>query len=519
RAVEAGQWPSMDGRHPTNGFHPLFMLLLVGLQALAGTDPRRLLPLVMTLNLALNAAAAWIVARAAGRSAGAPLLAALILALSPGWMAHGLVGVENGVSSLLLLVIALRWRARLARARTPAPAGPGAVLADGGLCGLAMLARTDTAIFVAALLAVALATQARGQGARAALRDAALTCAAAALVVAPWLALSLWRFGTITQDSAAALAVRYRRAAGSPGSPEWLRLAALSLAFWTFRFARAWGLAPLTGWLAGLSVPWDRWRADMRRAWLPWLPVALCAVAVALRANDTLWIGSVRQAALEVGLACVALACGLVMPRAAPAGDRAWWWALAGAAVLEAAIYTVFFQAFQVWYTTGAVLVGILLLTWPALAGLARARPGLVAALAALVALDAGLAVARYLERGGREGMSRTVLADGAALRGRLEAATAAAGGRLGFGCFDSGKLSYLVHPFPVANLDGVMSHAASVALERGELPGFMRREGVTHIVTSMDRAAVFQRVSPFEVRPDSALARRLGVPILAVVR
>ncbi|HEY6867645.1 MAG TPA: hypothetical protein VI792_10320, partial [Candidatus Eisenbacteria bacterium] len=33
RAVEAGQGPSMDGHHPTNGFHPLYMLLLVGLQA------------------------------------------------------------------------------------------------------------------------------------------------------------------------------------------------------------------------------------------------------------------------------------------------------------------------------------------------------------------------------------------------------------------------------------------------------------------------------------------------------
>src|SRR5258706_1596646 len=63
RAAESGLWPSMDGRHPTNGFHPVYMLLLIALQRVVGTAPRLVIPLVMALNLALNGAAAGLAAR------------------------------------------------------------------------------------------------------------------------------------------------------------------------------------------------------------------------------------------------------------------------------------------------------------------------------------------------------------------------------------------------------------------------------------------------------------------------
>lgn len=519
RAVESGHWPSMDGLHPTNGFHPLYMAILIALQRLVGTAPGHVIPIVVALNLALNGAAAWLVARHATRAPAprAAVLAGVLLALNPGWTAHALAGVENSLSALLLLLVALRWRVRLAHAREPAPAPTGTLLLEGALCGLAMLARTDATIVVAALLAGGGWMRAQVAGRAAALRELAVTALAAALVVSPWLAVNLWRFGTVAQDSAAALAFRFERLGGHPGAPAWFRLTALSFAFWVFRFARAWGLAPLTGWLVGLSVPSDGWRRGDRPRFVAWLPVALCALAALLRANDLWSIESVPLAALEIGLGAVALLCGLASPRPAPAADRAWWWLIAGATALEAAVYSTLFQAFQVWYATGAVLVGVVLLTMPALDGLARARPRVAFALAALVALDAGLVTAHYLEHGVREGMSRTALADGAALRGRLEAATAAAGGRLGFGSFDSGKLSYAVHPFPVANLDGVMSHDATVALKQGDLAGFIKRDGLTHLLTSTTRAAEFQRVTPFAARPDTALTRRLAYPALAL--
>ena len=40
RNVAAGRGPSLDGIHPTNGFHPLWMLMLAGIDVVTGSRPR-----------------------------------------------------------------------------------------------------------------------------------------------------------------------------------------------------------------------------------------------------------------------------------------------------------------------------------------------------------------------------------------------------------------------------------------------------------------------------------------------
>jgi 4-amino-4-deoxy-L-arabinose transferase-like glycosyltransferase len=440
RAVESGQWPSMDGRHATNGFHPLYMLLLVALQLMAGTNPRRIIPLVLGLNLLLNAVAAWIVARHWARSKMglAPGVALMFLAITPGWMAHGLAGVENSLSSLLLLLVMLRWKARLENS-TRALDNRDSLL-DGALCGLAMLARTDTAIFIAACLIVGLLATGRGRGWWPALIDLSLIALATGLVVAPWLLLNWKLFNTIAQDSGVSIAFRFHRLAGYVGSPAWGRLALLSVAFWTYRLAWAWGLIPLTGLLVGSSLPWNRWRRD-RPAFELWLVSAMCALSLLPGRNDVWSIDSVPRAAFEVGLGALAVLVGLRSPRVDGLIGGAWSWLAMGSIAILVFVYSAGFQAFQVWYSSGAVLI-LILLTFPALVALVRTRRALTLALMALLALQAFITANGYLRTGVREGMSRTALADGLTLRHELESIVGEAGGRVGFGSFDSGKLT-----------------------------------------------------------------------------
>jgi hypothetical protein len=46
-----------------------------------------------------------------------------------------------------------------------------------------------------------------------------------------------------------------------------------------------------------------------------------------------------------------------------------------------------------------------------------------------------------------------------------------------------------------------------------------MVREGVTHVITSPERAAEFHAVDSFAVRADTALSRRVGMPVQTLIR
>jgi hypothetical protein len=197
RNLALGRGPSLDGETPTNGFHPLWLLCL--LPAAAATQDA-LLALRAGLGLgallgAANVALVHALARAAGASRPAALVAAAAYAFHPTVVLESVNGLETSLAVAtqgLGAWIFVRLGAGSARASLRACAALG--LAG----GLMMLARTDAVIVFAALLGGLLLRE-RG------LRGALVAGGVASLVVAPWLLWSLAVFGSVVQVSATAV--------------------------------------------------------------------------------------------------------------------------------------------------------------------------------------------------------------------------------------------------------------------------------------------------------------------------
>lgn len=518
RAVTLGVWPTTDGIHATNGFHPLYMGLLMGVHRVAGEAPRVVIPIVMVLDLLLNAIAMVVLLRGLERRAlRGGYQAALVLALGSAWWLHATLAVENSVSSLLLLLAALRWDARFGEG-VPAPSWRARAF-DGALLGFAMLGRTDAGLFAIAYGVGAMVVVGRARGVRAASSEALGIAVPAILVVAPWAWANLTRFGTLAQDSAVALGVRYNLDHGPHLSPSGLRADLQGVGLWLYRFLWATGLIPVTAWAWGRIVPVDRFRAAARDGRAAWFVVGLALVALLHRVNGPLDIREPRVAVIELMIGALAFVAGLVSSRPEGARWRPVFTVVSVAAVLDVVAYAFGFRGFQVWYATGPTIACVLFVASAALPGALAGRRALAAALVALILVQSAWTMRDALVTGGIEGMDRRILADGEALRARLEAFAAESPTPVVFGSFDSGELAYKVHPLPVINLDGVMSHDAAIAIRARALARYMASAGVTHLLTSPLRIEQYGRVEPFSAHFDSVATARLGLSVWVLDR
>ena len=120
RSIAEGRGSTFDGLHPTNGYHPLWMLVVVGVTALApaGLVPPALAVIVLSIGMGLATLA--VVARVVGRY------------LAPGLAA---VGEDEHVGAGLLRRRAARLDDLAPDQRLVAPGGVGGLgehLAHGG---------------------------------------------------------------------------------------------------------------------------------------------------------------------------------------------------------------------------------------------------------------------------------------------------------------------------------------------------------------------------------------------------
>ncbi|MDZ4770170.1 MAG: hypothetical protein SGJ24_13655 [Chloroflexota bacterium] len=215
--VESGS-PSVDGIHPSNGWHPLWMAITVAVFTPDYADldtPVRLAIGIGALCDSLVAVALYLLLRRLGEAPA--LLAGLFYALNTMPMLQSVNGLETGLAAL---TIAAAWALTLRLVEKYSADGRvSLVLAAGwgASFGLAFLARTDSALIVIPLGLYA-AWMLRRQ-----LTPIVIGGAAAALVIAPWLAINYAVFGALLEQSSAGAvpwAARARFAVSNPGGSE-----------------------------------------------------------------------------------------------------------------------------------------------------------------------------------------------------------------------------------------------------------------------------------------------------------
>jgi hypothetical protein len=146
RNIMLGRGVTFDGINPTNGFHPLWMLMLLPVYRVTGDDAALGFRAAFVLVTVLTGITLWVGYRAigalAGRSAALLGVAFLLMPFSLNAMLNGL---ETGL--LILLLFLCFWmipRYRLLSLEAP----PLANAAFGALLGLVFLARLDSAFIV-----------------------------------------------------------------------------------------------------------------------------------------------------------------------------------------------------------------------------------------------------------------------------------------------------------------------------------------------------------------------------------
>jgi hypothetical protein len=195
--IATGHGVTFDQINPTNGFHPLWMVVAVPLVVLGGGDPSTTARIALTAEVLFLWLAIGLLARA--RGSGAVLWVAAI-ALTNFYSAKALF---NGLESTLqVLMIA----AALVAGQRATDRPPGYAWKVGALAGLALLARLDAVFLAVTLCAMPVlwpADHERGRPLRLRLRWSLIAYATLAAVVAPYFVYNQLAFGHLMPVSGA----------------------------------------------------------------------------------------------------------------------------------------------------------------------------------------------------------------------------------------------------------------------------------------------------------------------------
>jgi hypothetical protein len=306
-ALYQGEGSTFNGIQPTNGYHPLWMLVCVISRAIAGSDPYTLVRVLFGFSLVgtlISIALAQRLAKALdlSRLAVAPAVIAAYLTFNP-------IGSEIHVSAPLLLATVLQARRVLS--------GPSddraAQLRLGALLGLATLARLDN-VFVLALIGALALLPLRGSIVSA-LRRGVTIAAPAALLIAPYLAWNLIVFGHLVPISGAIKFGLAQSIGWNPakiGTQHWLLNVGVVAAplFWYLRGRRT-NDYTLFAFSTGALIHAIYVLLRMEAIWTWYFAGEVIAVAFMLDAatRSVMSLGSVRI--LRVA---AAVAVGLLMP-------------------------------------------------------------------------------------------------------------------------------------------------------------------------------------------------------------
>jgi hypothetical protein len=200
RNIAHGLGPTFDGVHLTNGFQPLYTLMLVPVFALTGDNPTLPIHIALWLSALFTIATAFLLYRLISRHASdiAALVATAAWAFSPIVTRQAANGLETA-TCLFVLASAVTWY--LERIRSVEHPARRAFVIQGALLGLAFLARADLGVLALAMtLDYLLLARARRAGYRWR-ADLATAAGVGFLVCLPWLAYGTLAVGSPIPES------------------------------------------------------------------------------------------------------------------------------------------------------------------------------------------------------------------------------------------------------------------------------------------------------------------------------
>lgn len=195
--IAKGLGATADTITRTSGYHPLWMAVLVGLARLCDCDKLAYFDVVIVAGMTLHAVTALLLYLAAVRfvpQLHAAAFSIIFLAIERGFL-DALGGIEASLVTMLLAT--LLWL-------DASPSSSHGRLIARGIClGLLFLARTDSFIFIVAYFCghAALIVFRQKKGIGYLVRVVGPMVASTALTCVPWLAISLWVYGSPFQGS------------------------------------------------------------------------------------------------------------------------------------------------------------------------------------------------------------------------------------------------------------------------------------------------------------------------------
>ena len=202
--IAAGKGATFDGSIMTNGFHPIYTLLLVPIFWFSTENPEIPVHVALTILSIFNVLTGYviflIVRKIAGRIAG--LLSALLWFFNPFVILIALSGVEVGVATFFIsLCIYVHLQGRKAEHVSLQK-----MILLGLLTALAILSRVDAVfIFIAIAMDLWYLSYRKETSLFKSLSQPALYCIITLLLLSPWFFWNLYHFGTIRQISGVTL--------------------------------------------------------------------------------------------------------------------------------------------------------------------------------------------------------------------------------------------------------------------------------------------------------------------------
>lgn len=191
RHIAGGEGSTFDGMNLTNGYHPLWMVILIPLFSLfsvGGTNDVLPIQIALVLSVLVNAATALLVYRITAFVTyvrAARIFALVLWCFNPFLLYESLNGLETSLSLFFLAAITLY------ALKLPKVASMWNLITLGALGGLMALARMDLVFYFIALLLWLVVRIGVRQG----IRDAFIVGSVATVVVSPWFIWNYLTFG------------------------------------------------------------------------------------------------------------------------------------------------------------------------------------------------------------------------------------------------------------------------------------------------------------------------------------